>query len=131
MNKALTSAVVCSGSSQGSSKAGFPWWAGLIIALVALALILAVAGLACLGHRRRRRRRNASLEEAIHKQVIVMPCWFLLKLASTFGVKLDCHVLFAIHRRVADAFTESLQPESKSTLKELKPSLVQNAVLYR
>ncbi len=74
--------MICSGKSQGSSKAGFPWWAGLIIALVALALILAIAGLACLGHRRRRRRRNASLEEAIHKQVGTVPCQDLVKLAG-------------------------------------------------
>ena len=56
-----------------TSKAGFPWWAGLIIALVALALIGAVTGLACLGRARRRRKKSAALEEALHKQVSAYP----------------------------------------------------------
>jgi len=62
--------VLCAGSSQQSSKAGFPWWGGLIIALVALVLIGALAGLACFARmHRRRKRRSGALEEAIHKQV--------------------------------------------------------------
>ena len=68
-HKVMSFRCACSGSGQGSSKAGFPWWAGLIIALVALAVIAGLAGLACLGRARRRRRKGSALEEAIHKQV--------------------------------------------------------------
>lgn len=58
---------------RGSSGAGFPWWAGLIIALVALAVIGVLAGLAALFWVRRRRARRASaLEEAIQKQVGIL-----------------------------------------------------------
>ena len=71
LSQAVTLQCACSGSGsgQGSSKAGFPWWAGLIIALVVLAVIAVLAGLACLGRARRRRRMGSALQEAIHKQV--------------------------------------------------------------
>ena len=66
----LASACAAPYSQQGSSKAGIPWWGGLIIGLVALALIGALAGLAAFFMlRRRRARRGSALEEAVHKQV--------------------------------------------------------------
>lgn len=59
------------GGQPASSKAGFPWWAGLIIALAAVAILGAAALAACLVIRRRRKRTNgvASLEAAVHRKV--------------------------------------------------------------
>lgn len=88
----FSSAIVCSGTSQGSSKAGFPWWAGLIIALVVLALVSAVAGLACLSRARRRRRRGVSLEESMQKQVPVLPCRHLTATGQSPLCRDDCPV---------------------------------------
>ena len=57
-------------SQQQSSKAGFPWWAGLIIALVALGIIGALLGLACFARAyRRKAKRGAALEEVDNKVI--------------------------------------------------------------
>ncbi len=66
----------CVGALQQQSfQAGFPWWAGLIIALVAVGLIIALLGLACFARRRRRRaKRGAALEEAINKVIAGRTC---------------------------------------------------------
>ncbi|CAL8471108.1 g10650 [Coccomyxa elongata] len=61
--------VTSTGAPQpGSSKAGFPWWAGLIIALVVVAIIGAATLAACLVIRRKRRGGNAIVETALHQK---------------------------------------------------------------
>ncbi|BDA45294.1 probable focal adhesion kinase 1 at C-terminar half [Coccomyxa sp. Obi] len=72
LNAIPTANVTSAGAPQpgpGSSKAGFPWWAGLIIALVVVAILGAATLAACLVIRRRRRRRgSAAVETALHQK---------------------------------------------------------------
>lgn len=59
---------IAGAAQPGSSKAGFPWWAGLIIALVVVAILGAATLAACLVIRRRR-RGNAAVVTALDQKV--------------------------------------------------------------
>ena len=68
---------IAGAAQPGSSKAGFPWWAGLIIALVAVAILGAATLAACLVFRRRRRRGNAAVVTALDQKVSLLPPFLL------------------------------------------------------